>query len=262
MSEMAKPDEKNENSSPFMLSRKIYSIKTELDYSIWMVIVLFVWITVFAIAYMLGGRDWSSWAWDVIVFIGLLIWVIAAFSVRWLVRATRVLKDWKDGYFAYAHLIAFEFTPRKKGDVTEDVASKLMMVYPELEEEHKEDPDSIEYKATIEGKKSSHEFEAAVYGDSSLFLVKDKTSQTSKVDAKDLADLMGQANDITKKEKDFYLEGIVVVSSAGFTDKAVEYVSDKKNWVHPDASRRISLTLLQTTPEGYSVVWMPYPRLS
>jgi hypothetical protein len=241
-------------------AKKVFEVVEVFRYTLVLVFVLLLWAVVYLILFMTGAIDWTG-VYPIMIGILIALYIFAGMFLPAIVRGLRALKGWKKRYVAYAFLNVFEFAPRSKEKVSEEVVEKLRMIYPAIDKELKKHPDAVDFDTTIEGRKGrSYSFDAVVELADSFVIVEVKKDGIP-VQEEEVRKFMQNLSQIVKDADMDILQGIIV-SDVGFTEEAVDYVSSSANWIKMMGPGRLSPTLLTVTDAGYQVEWLQAMKLS
>lgn len=249
-----------EGNDSYTLARRMFLVIDSLRYGMWWGIALWAITGIAVVLYLIGALDHGGLLTDAILVAALVIWFLGPFVLRNAREVEKVLRNWKDNYLAYSHIMSFELASKEDLDLTRDVVRILMGIRPIKPGSIIRGalPYDVEYATPIEGKKGSYVFDALIYTDEGTGFIRIFNGQNKKTDLSDVKTLKEQVSDVIKKHDMDILE-IVAVSRVGFTEEAVKYASSEENRVGPNHD---SVNLIHATPEGYAITWMQYARVS
>ena len=236
---------------PFSLAREMFALGDTIRFSIWWTIVFSLYLGAMVILYLAGLHNWSEDLFFGLLILGAIIWLLGALSIRGLLKTTRTLRTWRESYLSYAHVAAFEMSLREEGDLLPDVVTRLALVFPEIDDALREDPESVEYNGEIEGKKSTHTFDAMVHTVTAIAFVRYYAHRSNPVEESEVQNLLDDVRDVVAKQDSDALD-IVAVSESGFTEDARRFVIDKDNCVKAGFDRTC-VRLVAVRGEGYTV---------
>lgn len=252
-----------EGTDSYSLTREIFSILDTLRFALWWSIALWAITGIAAIAYTTGVFNNDGYTGAVFWFAVFIIWILGPISMIRMRRADRILKKWEGKYLAYSHIISFELSPTESQDLAHDVVRILSEIRPIKpgSEMYEDSPYEVKYSTKMEGKKGSYQFDALLFAPTdAIGFIRVFGDQSRRTGIEDIRALAEQVDDVIKKQKNDILE-VIAVSRAGFTEEAVKYASSSENWIGPKQDPE-AVNLIRATPEGYSITWMQYPRLS
>jgi hypothetical protein len=238
--------------SPFSIAREMFALGDMIRFSIWWTSIFSLYLGATVVLYLAGLRNWSEDLFYGILTVGTIIWLAGALSIRGLLRSTRTLRAWRESYLSYAHVAAFEMSLREEGDLLTDVVRRLALVFPEIDDALREDPENAEYNGRIEGKKADHAFDAMVHTNTSIAFVRLYAGRPTPVEASEVKDLLDSVRDVAAKQDSDALD-VVAVSESGFADEARRFAANRDNRVKVgfDTTR---ICLIASSQSGYSIV--------
>jgi hypothetical protein len=247
----------------FSLARTIFSVIDVLRFSLWWGIALWAITGIAAVAYLTGVFDNEGYLAAVFWVASFVIWILGPLFMIQMRNADRILKKWEGNYLAYSHIMSFELSPMENQDLAHDVVRILSEIRPIKpgSEMLEDSPYDVEYASKIEGKKGSYQFDALLFAPTdAIGFIRIFGDQSRKTGIEDIRTLAEQVDDVIKKQKNDILE-VVAVSRAGFSEEAIKYASSSQNWIKSKPNLE-AVNLIHATPEGYSITWMQYPRVS
>lgn len=176
------------------------------------------------------------------------------------------LKRWESGFTRFSYLLKFEIFPLIGVNSQDKILNHLLNVF--LKYKQLLDDISLDtfFNVKVRGREKEHIFDVYISSESV-----DEISSTSEgyegaifvkifaekksVSSNDLSNLREEISDVIKGKYFFSsketLFRVVVVSKSTFTEDAINYVKDKKNWI-----QKRSFDLIEEKINGYNVVWI------
>lgn len=246
--------------SPFFLLRNLYEISYTLRVCLYLVMITTISVISVVILWILGILA-NETGFIFILFYSALLWGLGLGISPRILKAIRTLRELDDRYLEYAYINVFELTPSITNDVIEDVIQKVAVIYPRVDAAIKKKPTRIERNANVPGKNSQHEFDVKINlpDDEAIFVRYFKESR--EVNSDDLKKLSFDVQDVMKKEKNAIID-IIGISEVGFSEDAMDYISNKDNWFEDTDGYWTSMTLLEKAQLGYRLAWLQYGAYS
>jgi len=236
------------------LAKKVFEVVDIFRITLILVFVLVLWAFVYLVLLVSGALNWSDIRTIMYGFL-MAFFVVMAIMLPSVFEGLRALRGWGKKYLSYAFLTVFEFAPRTKANVSEEVVEKLRRIYPSIDKKLKKDPEAVDYETTIEGKKGrKFKFDVIITLPSELVVVEIDQSG-SKVTEQEVMKFMENLSQVSRDTDLEILQGIIV-SDSGFTEEAVDYVSLRTNWIKTAGPGKLSPTLLKVTESGYQIEWL------
>lgn len=203
-------------------------------------------------------------------------WGLFAFVLIWNgILFIRDFRSWENRFIRTSYFMKFRLLPTEGKTVQEQLLNKISDVFIRYTEKWENYPKNILLdnftNVVIKGKHEQHFFDIFI-GD---FIIekKDKTSLKIKSDLKDKGYIAARildkeepvsSTDLSKFREEiidviklpFYRKKsnpfrMIIISKSSFTDDALEYVKDSKNWIN-----KKSFDLVEQKDDMYNVIWI------
>ncbi|MGD0056359.1 MAG: hypothetical protein ABSB83_00695 [Methanomassiliicoccales archaeon] len=235
------------------LAKKVFDVVDTFRFTLWWVMIMVGLAIIYAAFLAFGGSHWSYF-YEIFILTFIVMIVLAIFSGRRIIRAAQALKDWNERYVSYAFLTVFEFSPRSKDSLLDDVVWKLRRIFPSIDRAVNKNPEIVDFDHSIKGKKGTYTFDAVINMRDSLVLIELVRNKTEMVNAEYVRTFMENLSKLVKDAGSNLFE-VLLISDVGFADDALNYVADEEHWVSLE-SGWIAPTLIKTTQSGYQIEWM------
>lgn len=244
------------NDNTTTLAKQIVELKPLLQFSL----IFSIWTCVAILAFFAYALTENEYVLYLVIFLLLICLSLAVYYAFFLLKAYRsikVLDRWEGKYYAYAHLVAFEFTDRDESlSVVEDVAKRANELFPGTS--HGRDRatsrwgvgrahrDAVEINAVIKVRGIEHRFDAVLNRPRKRAFIRCFGSRQHEVSAHDLAAFSDEVKSAVKGGNSNVMAKYAI-SENGFSTDAMRMAEQDKKMV-----------LINIEGDRYRIVASPY----